>query len=272
VTGVARKLIRLREAADLVLRHAVGWRSKRHLLACYGDLGGALADATEFDVRLRCGAVVVPCRMRRSDVFTLAEIFHERQYETRAALPEAPVIFDAGANIGLASLWLAGRFGRAVIHAFEPEGDNFRLLERNLPAEAGHRCVDAALGAADGEAVLALSPHGATHSVTSGPANEARDAGTVPVKSMRLDTYLERNGVPRIDLLKLDVEGAELDVLEGLGSRIADVDAIVGEVHERAVKAEDFYDFLRAAGFGVRRREFRDGDVEGVHGFEALRA
>ena len=76
-----------------------------------------------------------------------------------------------------------------------------------------------------------------------------------------------------VDLLKLDVEGAELEVLEGLGAQIGRVQTIVGEVHERVVDSDVFYDRLRDSGFSdIRRVAFRDGDREGVHGFAAKRS
>ena len=111
--------------------------------------------------------------------------------------------------------------------------------------------------------------HGAVHSV--------RDAGvgtrTVPVPCVALAGHLERHGVGRVHLLKLDVEGNEAEAIEGLGPRLADVDVIVGEMHERLVDAPALYARLEAAGFRVlAKKAFGDGAAEGVHAFEMARA
>jgi FkbM family methyltransferase len=262
------KLRRLGEASDLLLRHAVGWPSRRHLLGCYAGLGAAVTDPTEIELELRSGRSRVPWRMRRSDVFTLAEIFHDQPYRMHAALPAAPLVIDAGANIGLASLWLLGRYPGATIHAFEPEPGNFAFLARNLRFLTGARANQAALGDRDGETSLRIAAHGAMHSTTL----PAADGGSIQVPLRRLDSYLAQQGIGSVDLLKLDVEGAELEVLRGLGDRIVDVGVIVGEVHERIVDVDSFYAHLGACGFSnVRRFPFHDGEAEGVHGFEASR-
>jgi len=268
VAPLAGKLRRLAEAADLTLRLAADGPSRRALASCYADLGGALHDGTEMELRIRSGRSVRACRIRRSDVFTLAEIFHEQQYVVRSPVPDAPVIVDAGANVGLTSLWLAGRYPGAVLHAFEPEEENFRLLEHNLRGLEGASALRMAVGGADGEILLGISEHGAMHS-TSDTTGSVR---TVPVRCVRLESYMEEQAMRTVDILKLDVEGAELDVLHGLGDRIKDIGIIVGEVHERVVDVDAFYRYLSQSGFSnVMRVPFRDGDAEGVHGFEACR-
>ena len=87
-----------------------------------------------------------------------------------------------------------------------------------------------------------------------------------------LAAHMAATGIRRIDILKIDVEGAELEVLAGLGDRIGDVGVIVGELHEKVVDAAEVYGFLKDAGFReVGRTAFREGDVTGVHGFEVAR-
>ena len=64
-----------------------------------------------------------------------------------------------------------------------------------------------------------------------------------------LAAHMAATGIRRIDILKIDVEGAELEVLAGLGDRIGDVGVIVGELHEKVVDAAEVYGFLKDAGF-----------------------
>lgn len=63
--------------------------------------------------------------------FFYREIFHDKSYDV-AALPDNAVVVDAGANIGLFSLWLKSRLPRARVLAFEPAPDNCIMFRRNM--------------------------------------------------------------------------------------------------------------------------------------------
>jgi FkbM family methyltransferase len=269
MSGLSRKFRRLQEAWHVSMLGA-DVRSKARLARCFALLGRTVTDPTEIDLVLR--PFGSPIRIRRSDVFTLMEIFYEGQYEHRVTVPARPMIVDAGANVGIATLWLLGRYPDATIHAFEPGSGNHRLLARNLEPYPRVFAYRSALGSRDGEVDLTLSQHGAMHS-TSVTA-EARIAGarTERVRCRTLAGFMAEHAIEKIDFLKLDVEGAELEVVEGLGDRIADVRAIVGEVHERMVDPDAFYARLEAAGYRTRRMVFLEGDEGGVHGFEAQRS
>lgn len=265
---LAARLRRAREATYLLREHARGAGSWAALVACYASVLRSTTEKAEVSLRLRLNGAIYPFRMRKSDIFTLAEILHERQYELHVTLPPAPVIVDAGANIGVSALWLAAGHPGARMHAFEPEPDNFRLLSANLRGLPGMVLNQAAVGDSETPVVLRLAAHGAEHSVVEGASGE----GTVSVPSVRLDHYFERQGIDRVDLLKLDVEGHELRALQGLGDRIDAVQAVIGECHERLVDAGAFYAFLESRGFRVlRRTHFGAGEADGTHVFEATR-
>lgn len=268
MTFVADKLRRAREAA-CVGSHAADLRSAATLLGCYATLLRSATDPTEVAARLRIDGRVFPFRLRKCDIFTLGEVLYERQYHLRTPLPARPVVIDAGANIGTAAVFLLARYPGAVVHCFEPQSDNFRLLTTNLGGRDDVVLNRAAVGAAAGEVALYLAAHGAEHSTVGGPAGSPPEV----VPAVRLADYLAARGIDHVDLLKLDVEGSELDALRGLGDRLRAVRVIAGEVHERFVDRGEFYAFLARAGFapvaspgpGHARP---DG---GVHQFEAVR-
>ena len=257
---------RAKEACRLVLRHAADWRSRWTMLGCYAAITRDWRDPTEVEFRLLIEGDVGPFRMRRCDLFTLAEILHEGQYEpVRLELPERPIIVDAGANIGVATRWLLARHPGARVVAFEPDPDNARLLRENTRGR--HVTVEeVALGDRNEEVILYRGDHDAVHSIVAGAAGETGST----VRCVRLDRWLETSGIERVDLLKLDVEGAEERVLDGLGERIADVGAIIGELHHAFVDEVRFDRRLGEAGF-VRTARATFGDPD-VHASEYIRA
>lgn len=133
---------------------------------------------------------------------------------------EKPVIFDVGANIGHYSQMLVEQFPTAFVHAFEPHPKNYaKFLQRGFPAERV-KCHNIAVGAEKGSLTLydhadgAGSTHASAYEATiTDFHHDAAVATTVPVET--LDEVATREGVSRIDFLKIDTEGHELAVLAG---------------------------------------------------------
>jgi FkbM family methyltransferase len=265
LSALRRKVDRLSEMASIGLTYTRTVRARRALLSCYAGILRDPNDQTEVDIDLTIGETTRSVRLRKADIFTLAEVLHERQYELRSHVPARPMIMDAGANIGLATVWFLGRYPGARVHCFEPDPSNAVLLDRNVGSTEGVVVRQAAVGREDGELMLHLSPISAMHSLKeSSPGGRA-----VPVKVYALAGYLRDNDIPAIDVLKLDVEGSELDVLQGLGDRLADVSVIVGECHETLVDESAFYGHLARYGFRTVRRQ--SSSEAGVHLFEVTR-
>lgn len=137
----------------------------------------------------------------------------------RSVVPDASVVFDVGANLGDWTIAAQRTWPGATVHAFEPAGDIYRQLTARVDAV----CVQAAVGDAEGEAVLYAvagvsglsSLHDrdlAAHSMTMSPA------GSVPVTTV--DSYCAENGIERIDYLKIDAEGHDLAVIQGASGTI----------------------------------------------------
>src|SRR5262249_55571510 len=131
---------------------------------------------------------------------------------------------DCGANIGITSLFLATRYPRAKILSVEPHPENFALLKANvaqvpqiLPIRA---CVTG-------------TPQGAVRITADQAAWGNRivtDARGVLVPAITMDELCNQNGLEKIDLLKLDIEGAEEQVLEN-GTFLARTEHIIVELH-----------------------------------------
>lgn len=132
--------------------------------------------------------------------------------EIRRRLRPGAVFVDVGANQGdfaLLAATLVGPGGRVV--AFEPDMDNAAAIRANLSLNAlgNVELREAALSDAAGPATLHRSPVSGWHSLRPGLPD--RDLGRVTVAVERLDDL----ALPRLDLLKIDVEGAEAEVIAG---------------------------------------------------------
>ncbi|WP_186763364.1 FkbM family methyltransferase [Lentzea tibetensis] len=199
--------------------------------------------------------------------FTYEEIFELRTY-LRHGVRLAPdaVVLDVGANIGLFSLFVKQECPSARVLAFEPMPAVVEALRRNLDL---HGVPDVevhalALGARREEAVFTYHPALSCNSTNRPEGKElllemqrvlfgehAAGSEEVRVDVDTLSAVLERRSdLDRIDLLKIDVEGAELDVLRGVGAaNWPRVDQVVVEVHDRDGRLADVLALLGAQGF-----------------------
>ncbi len=169
-------------------------------------------------------------------------------FDTSSASPR---ILDCGANVGIASLFFKRRYSHARITAFEADSGLSEICRRNLSANGADdvEVVAAAVWTSRGstEFVCEGSDSGAVASlgVISGP--------TTVVPTVRLRDYLQE----RVDLLKLDIEGAELPVLEDCADALASVRAMTIDLHEfdpNHRQTGRMFDVLAAAGFQFELR------------------
>jgi FkbM family methyltransferase len=132
------------------------------------------------------------------------------------------VVYDVGANVGLVAVPLARHVGqRGTIVCFEPVAENYRRLRRNIALNGLTNCVvhQLALGDTTGTVQIAREvSHGSSSGnavlVSASPNLERYDAiATVPIE--RLDDVVEHEGLPLPNVIKLDVEGAEVGFLAG---------------------------------------------------------
>lgn len=180
----------------------------------------------------RCSAKIEPCAsrgatkrcsffcpMQRQTLSSASSCVRTNFFEIdvlercRRYVPQGASIIDAGANIGNHAVYFAKLCGAKKIFAFEPLRQTFKILERNIQLNAPEKiqCFNFALGAAEGRAELrkyALDNLGATVLGVS-------DAGQYPV--LPLDSF----EFDALDVIKIDVEGAEVSVLEGARQTLA---------------------------------------------------
>jgi FkbM family methyltransferase len=178
----------------------------------------------------------------------MRDIALDEEYALPGIDPET--ILDLGANIGLASAWFRAHYPAARIVAVEPDPETFAKLERNLGADDAITLVQVAVGRESGEVDLF---HPAGYSVASSVGDAHADAGSsTRVRACTIDEVCAEYGLGRLDLLKLDVEGAELDAIDGFGG-LDGVGTIVGEVHRQLLERDVDTFFERLSAFEVER-------------------
>jgi FkbM family methyltransferase len=187
--------------------------------------------------RLRGSDVVVFIRHGTVDVLTLEEIFRLGHYRLPAPVADIlgrsrpPLrVVDLGANVGLFGAYVRRRFPLAEITAFEPHPANVEVLKRTIEANGaggGWRLVAACADVRDG--TLPFSLEGLTTSRVDASADR-----TVTVPAVDVFPFLED-----VDLLKIDVEGAEWRLLSDHRFTSAAARTIALEYHPHGAPAPD---------------------------------
>jgi FkbM family methyltransferase len=175
-----------------------------------------------------------------SEIYLLDEIYRERLYDRVDDFVPAPgwTVVDVGANVGVFAVRQARRGARVL--SFEPNRDCFRRLSRTVVENGLTEAISVhnhAVGAAVGVGTLSV-PNNRTALGSVTPLDSASDAGPAPIRITSLDQVLPAQGVDHVDLMKIDTEGAEVDVLRGATETLRHTDRVVLEYHSEALRRE----------------------------------
>jgi FkbM family methyltransferase len=206
----------------------LGWSSTAKLFGAYyfgrrAVLKGLAPDTVVLDLP-DWGKVTV--RVNGYDHGLLDQIFVRQDYRLDAC--EVRRILDLGANIGMATVYLHRLFPEAEIACVEPSPQNIPVLKRAVSLNGIHaRVFEAAAGAESGTIDLHLSIMPDCNSIY--PSKNGLDVVTVPLVSV--PEIMEQMRWNDIDILKIDIEGAEKEVLGRNNSWLRRVRIITGEGH-----------------------------------------
>lgn len=253
--------------------------------ACRMVAAGSLAGLSLHEP---AGELLVAQLNRTETDFLYREIFVENAYLRHGiGLPTAPVVVDVGANIGMFSLLVAQRSRGARILAVEPVAELAHAASVNAELHGVEVTVlNCGLGSRTGEAAFCYYPNNTLMSGMYGDAEEDRavlrsylrtapgvdpaaqfdrlvdDRMRAQPRRCRLTTLTEvvaAHRIDRIDLLKIDVEKAEVDVLAGIDQATWErIDQVVVEVHDLHGRLRAVLDQLAARGFdAVHEQDLR---------------
>lgn len=207
------------------------------------------------DYPLSVPGVAWPITLRggTSDIEVFHQVFVEDEYGPLADLGCLTTIVDCGANVGFSATYLLARHPDATLLAVEPDPGNFAALRRNLvPFGDRVRASNAAVWSHSCGLVLCREGF-RDHREWSVHVREAVDGEVPDVEALGLAELLDSFGERRIDLLKMDVERAEVAIFSSGVDRWLDrVDNIVIELHDDECERV-FHEAIRAQGGSVSR-------------------
>lgn len=235
------------------------------------------------------------------------DIFEQRSYVKHGIrIPDRACVFDVGANIGLFTLFASREARDVTVYSFEPALPTFEIMKQN----AARYCPGAKpfnLGISDraGTAQLTFYPNSSGMSSLQADAQEEKDvlralmrneraqgsgeaaavmayedelldvrfaSETLPCELRRLSQIIQDSGVDHIDLLKVDVQKAELQVLRGIDDGDWDrIDQIVVEVHAIEDRLSELCGLLRNRGYHVITEQDPLYAGTNIHNVYALR-
>lgn len=181
-------------------------------------------------IRVAGTQACVTLRMRTSDVSIYEEVLLRGYY----ALPITFVpktIVDLGANIGMVSIYYANHYPEAKIVAVEAEASNFAALCENVRGYRNIFPVHAAVWNRNGHVMMTV-PQGSDGAIDTMTFAIREGEGT-RVRSITMTTLMRETGISSIDVLKVDIEGAEKEVFETACDWIGGIRCIAIELHDR---------------------------------------
>jgi FkbM family methyltransferase len=209
-------------------------------------------------IKTRSGILVYVRDIFGSEFAVLQEIFSRDDYGfSRVTIENKnPIILDIGANIGIFSIFAAHLYKNAKIFAYEPGVDNFNILVGNIQRNNLKQQVfpyRLAIAAKEGEEEFFLSPQDCSHSLI--PQQIDKVVGKEKIICTTLAAVIERNGLEKIDFLKIDIEGAEYEVLYSLSPDIyKKISYLALEIHNHHQhRPEELLKFLDANGFTMNQ-------------------
>ncbi|MFO0938488.1 MAG: FkbM family methyltransferase [Gemmataceae bacterium] len=163
-----------------------------------------------------------------SDPHVMEQVFGRREYECVANETDVRFIVDCGANVGYTTAMLLHRYPLARVAVVEPDSGNLLVCRKNL-APFGDRVSYFQAGIWGSTGPMAMDRTGSEWAFKARPAQEG---DIVEFDALTIDDILEQSGFPRIDVLKVDIEGAEESAFEQVDQKwLSKTRTLVIELH-----------------------------------------
>lgn len=168
-----------------------------------------------------------------SDPFVIEQVFARKEYACIAGEPAVRFIVDGGANVGYTAFYLLHHYPAARIAVVEPDAGNLAVCRKNL-APFGDRVTFIQAGIWDAPGPMTLDRSGEEWAFVARPAKPGE---AVEFQAVTVADVMARTGFPHVDLLKLDIEGAEEVAFAGSPPWLDRITSLVIELHGPACEA-----------------------------------
>jgi len=154
------------------------------------------------------GTVSIENFVFKSEAVAQVWIFEQYNLNGKCEVSKGDYVIDGGAFKGETSFWFLSK-GAEKVYAFEPDPNSFSILSENIKR---NKVLDKIIPV---QKVLSNRVGTFFLYATNGGGSAALDGGNQTIEGITLDSFVQEEGLERVDFIKLDVEGAELEVLEG---------------------------------------------------------
>jgi FkbM family methyltransferase len=193
-------------------------------------------------------------RKNSTDLSSLKYVFYDKEYLLKPLSFEPKWIIDGGANAGYTSIYFANNYPNAQIVAIEPDQSNYEVLTENtknykniVPIHSGLWSKNTYLEVVD----VGLGEWGLV-------VRESEQSKPQSIKAVTIDSLMDKYKMQRIDLLKLNVEGAEKELFtnEGHKSWLNKINILIIELHDRIIPGctEAFNEAVKPYNFNSFKR------------------
>ena len=188
----------------------------------------------------------------------LDEVYFTKVSEIIAKRTNTPVIIDIGANIGYFSLSVFAKFPDAMIFAFEPHPYCFEVMSqyREKFSRYNFNIFNCAVSDTDDLIRLFIPEEEALTTIASVFRIKSKETKEIRVQAIRLESFISKQGLDKIDLLKLDCEGSEYAILYSLPKELfSKISALSIETHKCSGLNENLdalKDFIANQGYHLK--------------------
>lgn len=195
------------------------------------------------------------------------DIFIFCEYDFTSA-HNRPFIIDCGSHIGVSTLFFKHKFPESKILCFEPNIQNYKILRKNIEVNklSGVTMINAAVSNKKGVVKFYVPENKEKSWSWGGSLIKGKDSRiSFSVSSVLLSSYINKT----VDLLKIDIEGAEASVIKEVGSKLRKVKEIYIEFHAfkglTRISADTIYNLLEKYGFRFTIKQGKDPDYAIIH-------
>lgn len=193
-------------------------------------------------------------RERGSDILTFTEVIQQEVYkEVVTVVPDCHTVVDLGANIGLASRYFADHYPDCKILAVEPNPSTSEVLLLNverLVANGRCRILQAAVWGSE-KTLTGAAVNEPDHFSAFAVRETAAASDEESIAGWPMRKIIAHSGFERVDLLKVDIEGTEVELFKGNVDWLHQVRTIAIEFHDNSREECKFDDLMKEYGFRV---------------------